>query len=116
MCSARARTSARCVCPVFDRGFDPQATAKAGNVAQGVKPGSAAYAAGLRNGMTLLARDGGEPGESDLVYVLRVDDHGVQRTIGYLPRGEGTVMQTRLEITSRPEFEALRRLTLWALA
>jgi predicted metalloprotease with PDZ domain len=90
--------------PVFDRGFDSDATAKAG-VVVGVAPGSAAYEAGLRNGMKPIAREGGRLGDSTVPYVLRVDDGGGERTIRYLPAGKGTVRMQRvvLEPGAGPE-------------
>jgi predicted metalloprotease with PDZ domain len=90
--------------PGFSRGFDPDATAKAGNVATGVDPASPAYAAGLRDGMKILARTTGEAGNALVPYALLVDDHGRQRTIRYLPQARETinVQQIRL-IAAGPE-------------
>ncbi|HYO52221.1 hypothetical protein [Archangium sp.] len=74
--------------PVFDRGFDGEATRRAGNVVTGVRPDSPAYAVGLRDGMTLVKREAGKPGDSRVGYVLRVDDHGTERLIRYQPEGK----------------------------
>ncbi len=84
--------------PAFSRGFDPDATSAAGNVAAGVDPALPAYAAGLRDGMKILERVEGEPGNALRPYALLVDDHGTQRTIRYLPQGRTreTVQQIRL--------------------
>lgn len=84
--------------PVFSRGFDGQATANAGNVVTGTDRTSPAYAAGLRDGMTILERVAGEPDNSMAEYALLVDDHGTRRTIRYLPQGSGrtTVQQVKL--------------------
>ncbi|QXT35725.1 hypothetical protein KV697_18860 [Sphingomonas sanguinis] len=84
--------------PVFSRGFDTEATAASGNIATGVDPALPAYAAGLRNGMKILERVEGEPGNAMRSYALLVDDHGTRRTIRYLPQGltRETVQQMRL--------------------
>jgi len=73
--------------PVFDRGFDGDATIKAGRVIVGARPGSAAYAAGLRDGMKYLGREAGTPGDSSVDYVIAVEDQGVRRAIRYRPAG-----------------------------
>jgi predicted metalloprotease with PDZ domain len=86
--------------PVFDRGFDGEAARRAGNVVTGVRPGSPAYAAGLRDGMTLVKREAGKPGNSRVGYVLRVDDHGTERLIRYQP--EGTERFTVQEVFLTP--------------
>ncbi len=90
--------------PSFSRGFDTNATAQAGNVATGVDPALPAYAAGLRNGMKILARTEGEPDNAFVPYGLLVDDHGQQRTIGYLPQGleQVTVQQVTLRSIVSP--------------
>lgn len=84
--------------PVFSRGFDTEASAAAGNIATGVDPALPAYAAGLRDGMKILERVEGEPGNAMRPYALLVDDHGTRRTIRYLPQGltHETVQQMRL--------------------
>lgn len=84
--------------PNFSRGFDAEATAAAGNIATKVDPSLPAYAAGLRNGMKILARTAGEPDNALVPYGLLIEDGGKQRTIQYLPQGRGrvTVQQLRL--------------------
>ncbi|MBS0297302.1 MAG: M61 family metallopeptidase [Proteobacteria bacterium] len=74
--------------PIFDRGFDGEATTRANMVVTGVKPDSNAYAAGLRDGMKYLGREAGKPGDSAIDYVVKVDDHGTQRSIRYRPAGK----------------------------
>lgn len=74
----------------FERGWDADATAEKGNVVTGLDPASAAYAAGLREGMTILARPAGKPGDSRVAYVLRVSDKGAERLITFLPAGHKT--------------------------
>eukprot|EP01030_Chromulinospumella_sphaerica_P011466 gene11466-11259_t len=56
--------------PVFDRGWDVPKTSASG-VVTGLDPESPAYAAGLRDGMKILKREGGAPGDSRVAYVLR---------------------------------------------
>jgi predicted metalloprotease with PDZ domain len=82
---ARVATDER---PMFERGYDPGATAKAGNVVTGLDPASSAYAAGLRNGMKLLQRTSGKVGDSRVPFTLRVSDQGAERTITFLPAGK----------------------------
>lgn len=84
--------------PSFDRGFDAEATAAAGNVATGVDPALPAYAAGLRDGMKILARTEGEPDNATKPYGLLVEDRGAQRTIRYLPQGRVTVTVQQLRL------------------
>lgn len=90
--------------PSFSRGFDADATSNAGNVATGVDPLLPAYAAGLRNGMKILARTEGEPDNALVPYALLVEDKGKQRTIRYLPqvRERVTVQQFRITNTQSP--------------
>lgn len=96
--------------PMFDRGFDAGATSAAGNVVAGVDTAGNAYAAGLRNGMRLLRREGGEPGNASVEFVYRVDDGGTERVIRYLPAGRGTVEFQRVVLT--PEATSARCVEL----
>lgn len=75
---------------VFHRGFDIEATQANNNIIAGVDPALPAYAAGLRNGMTLIRRDDGEIGDSEqeIAYVVR--DGETERTFRYMPRGHGS--------------------------
>ncbi|MET0373608.1 MAG: hypothetical protein ABW128_05045 [Rhizorhabdus sp.] len=88
--------------PTFSRGFDAEATASGGNVARGVDPGLPAYAAGLRDGMTILERTEGEPDNALVPYALLVDDGGRRRTIRYLPQGHGQVTVQQLRLVGSP--------------
>jgi predicted metalloprotease with PDZ domain len=81
---ARVVTAER---PVFARGWDAEATSAAGNVVTGLDPASAAYAAGLRNGMTIEERLAGKPDDARVDYALRVDDAGKERIIRFRPAG-----------------------------
>ncbi|WP_277970259.1 hypothetical protein [Sphingomonas echinoides] len=84
--------------PSFSRGFDAEATAGAGNVATGVDRRLPAFAAGLRDGMKILARTEGEPDNALIPYALLVEDNGKQRTIRYLPQGHESVTVQQLRI------------------
>lgn len=88
--------------PAFARGFDADATARAGNVATGVDPASPAYAAGLRDGMRIVARLGGEPNDARVPYSLLVAAGGRRRAIRYLPQARAQVTVQRVEIEPRP--------------
>lgn len=100
------RVSTRTV-PVFHRGFDIEATQANNNIVAGVDPSLPAYAAGVRNGMTLVRRDGGEIGnsEQEIVYVMR--DGDTERTFRYLPRGHGTFQVQQLQLDAPLEGERL---------
>lgn len=85
--------------PDYDRGFDAAATSAAGNVVAGVDAAGPAYAAGLRDGMRLLRREAGEPGNAAVELVYRVEDGGTERLIRYRPAGRGTVEFQRIVLT-----------------
>lgn len=75
----------------FDRGFDPQKTSANGNKITGLREDSPAYRAGLREGMQIVRREAGKPGDSRVDLVYRVLDNGVERVIGYKPEGKKRV-------------------------
>ncbi|MBS0360398.1 MAG: hypothetical protein JSR98_03375 [Proteobacteria bacterium] len=78
--------------PAFDRGWDPDATRAANMTLAGVRPDGPAYAAGLRNGMRLLAIISARPGDATRPYVLKVKPAGeADQVISYLPAGTGKV-------------------------
>jgi predicted metalloprotease with PDZ domain len=82
----------------FERGWDREATSKAGQVITGLKDDSAAYAAGLRNGMKLVEFVSGEPGESRVAYVLRVKPpEGPEQTIRFFPAGKTSLSMQEVE-------------------
>jgi predicted metalloprotease with PDZ domain len=85
--------------PDFHRGFDIEATEAAGLVITGLDPTSPAYAAGLREGMRIVGRDGGVIGDAGVELVYRVDDAGTERVIRYLPQGKGRVTLQRVHLT-----------------
>lgn len=82
--------------PVFVRGWNADATSRAGNVVTGLDPGSPAYAAGLRDGMTIRERIAGKPDDARVDYVLRVRDGATDRTIRFRPAGRDHVIVQEL--------------------
>lgn len=86
--------------PVFERGWDADATAKAGNVLTGVDPASNAHAAGLRDGMKFLRRLGGEPGNAAVDYVLEVQDGAIKRTVTFRPAGRKTIRTQQIVLNT----------------
>ena len=91
----------------FHRGFDIDATSANHNTITGVDPASPAYAAGLRDGMVILARDGGEIGNADVELVYRLRDGDGERVIRYLPRGRGLATVQRFELAEALDGEIL---------
>ncbi len=73
----------------FDRGFDADKTAQNGGVIVGLRTDSPAYKAGLRNGMKILKREAGKPGDSRVMMTYRVLNGGAERLISFLPEGSG---------------------------
>ncbi len=86
--------------PIFERGWDTGRTSKAGNVFAGVDPASNAYAAGLRDGMKLLRRVAGEPGNSAVEYVLQVQDGPTKRTFKFKPAAKRTLRTQQIVLDS----------------
>lgn len=93
--------------PNFHRGFDIDATQANNRIITGVDPTLPAYAAGLRNGMTLIRREGGEIGnaEQEIAYVVR--DGETERTIRYIPRGNGSFALQRFALEQNLEGDRL---------
>lgn len=93
--------------PAFHRGFDIEATQANNDIIAGVDQTLPAYAAGVRNGMVLIRRDGGEIGnaEMEIVYIIR--DGDTERTFRYMPRGHGTFTTQRLELAQDLEGDRL---------
>lgn len=93
----------------FHRGFDVDATLANNGVISGVDPALPAYAAGMRDGMVLVRRDGGEIGnaEVEIAYVVRDGDQ--ERTLRYMPRGHRTFTLQQLVLDGGLEGERLAR-------
>lgn len=77
--------------PRFDTGFNLAATGQNGGTVVGVNPELAAYRAGLRDGMRIVARESGEVGNPLREMALRVDDQGSERVIRYLPQARDSI-------------------------
>jgi predicted metalloprotease with PDZ domain len=88
--------------PVFDPGFDRMATNAAGGAVKGVVLGSNAYLAGLRDGMKVLKRTSGVPGDSTVIYELSVMDGATTRLISFLPKGKGVLTVQSMKLI-KPE-------------
>ncbi len=96
----------------FERGWDSDATSKAGDVITGLRAGSPAHRAGLRDGMQIVERLAGEPGNSTVAYVLKVRDGERERKIKFKPEGETELVVQRLVIdrkASKEQREACTR-------
>jgi predicted metalloprotease with PDZ domain len=85
----------------FDRGWDADATTKAGNVITGLRKDSPAHRAGLRDGMKIVERVAGEPGDSTVEYVLKVLDGERERKIRFLPGGDQELVVQRLVLVKK---------------
>jgi predicted metalloprotease with PDZ domain len=86
----------------FGRGWDYEATRAAGDVIKGVPLDSAAYRAGLRDGMKVLERVAGGAHDAAVAYGLRVrTTDGEERVIRYMPEGLGRLRVQRLVPTPR---------------
>jgi predicted metalloprotease with PDZ domain len=85
--------------PAFERGWDAEATRKAGQVITGLSPGSAAYAAGLRDGMKLVELASGRPGDPSIEYVVRVQPpEGPERIVRFFPAGKTRIAQQQVTV------------------
>jgi predicted metalloprotease with PDZ domain len=73
----------------FHRGFDIEATQRNGNIVAGVVKGGPAERAGLRDGMKLVKRSGGEIGNSQLEIAYDVIDGETPKTLRWMPEGPG---------------------------
>lgn len=96
--------------PEFTRGFDVAATQAAEGVVAGVDPAGPAHAAGLRDGMKIVKREAGSPGNPDVELVYLVEDGGVERRIRYLPRGTKRFTTQRLALPPASDTAARERV------
>jgi predicted metalloprotease with PDZ domain len=86
--------------PAFDRGWDPEATRKAGQVVTGLRDGTPAYAAGLRNGMRIVEFVAGESGNAAVPYLMKVKPAaGPEQFVRFIPAGKDQVTEQQLELT-----------------
>jgi predicted metalloprotease with PDZ domain len=90
--------------PIFERGY---AVDSKTSVITGVVSGSPAYVAGLRNGMTLVKREGGAPADPRVPYVLRVRDGQTEQVFTFRP--EGKARMTLQEVVVPPNLTPERR-------
>jgi len=92
----------------FERGWDVDATAAAGRIITGLRKDSPAYRAGLRDGMKIVERVAGEPGDSTVPYILKVMSGKRERLITFKPEGREalTVQQLELAPNLAPERRA----------
>lgn len=83
--------------PTFERGFTIDRASGEPIIAKVVK-GSAAHAAGLRDGMILVRQDTGRYGDPTTPYQVRVLDRGAERAITWTPAGKGELRVQRVEV------------------
>jgi len=91
----------------FHRGFDLAATQAHDNTITGVIVNGPAWRAGLRDGMHLVRRSGGEIGNSDVEIAYDVLAGGQPRTLRWLPRGDGQERFREFELVSELRGDAL---------
>lgn len=91
--------------PTYQLGFDLAATGKA-RMVTGVDPAGPAYAAGLREGMKYLGRQGGKPGDGSVEIGFAVEENGKPRVIRFLPKGPGEVTVQKVVVPSNLTPEA----------
>jgi predicted metalloprotease with PDZ domain len=96
----------------FHRGYDAEATRKAGGIIAGVVPDGPAYAAGMRDGMRLVRREAGKVGDSTVEIAYRIADGSGERVIRYLPEGKEEFVVQRLEPDTAPDDQARCRARL----
>jgi predicted metalloprotease with PDZ domain len=92
--------------PMFDRGFDVAATSRQDGVVAGVDESGPAFAAGLRNGMRIVAREGGDNTDSRVDLIYRVKDGPAEKLIRYRPEGRVRIAVQELSV---PEMDPATR-------
>jgi predicted metalloprotease with PDZ domain len=90
--------------PRYERGFDLEASVAAGMVAKNVAADGPAYAAGLREGMSIVRPVAGRAGDSTIEVVLVVEVNGAERTLRWMPEGRGmTPIQRVVRVQGSPD-------------
>lgn len=85
---------------VFEQGWTAKPVSGGGYVFDKVRPGSNAWKAGIRDGMVLLGRSAGVPGDERQDFVVGVKDEAGQRKITYRPVGDGTYLLRQVVLKS----------------
>ncbi|AYV48830.1 hypothetical protein CFHF_24745 [Caulobacter flavus] len=86
--------------PVFDRGFEPKTDDTGTMTVADLREDSAAYRAGLREGMVIVERRKGGGGDPNTPYELVVrEGDGPVRVVSFLPQGIGTQSHQMLALT-----------------
>lgn len=95
-CARVATTETR----AFDRGFDSASTNASGGVVNGVDPRGPAYAAGLRNGMRIVARLSPAVDNDPRVELMyQVIDRSGAKVIRYRPQGSRPILLQEVVLT-----------------
>jgi len=90
------RVKATSVAP-YDPGFDLAASSATG-IFTDVRPESAAFRAGLRNGMRFVRRESGRAGDSRVTLAYRVTTaDGHEQIVSYKPAGAGRILLPEVE-------------------
>jgi predicted metalloprotease with PDZ domain len=88
--------------PVFDLGFTPKVDGQGVIAVANLRQDSAAYRAGLREGMVIVEKLKGVNGDAATPYELRMrSGDSAIRTLSFLPQGAGTT--TYQQLVLRPE-------------
>ncbi|MFC3711467.1 hypothetical protein ACFOMD_02725 [Sphingoaurantiacus capsulatus] len=88
--------------PAFHRGFDIDATTP-DDVIRGTDPKGNAYAAGLRDGMKLIRREGGEIGNPAVEIAYRVGTESGEKVLRWLPLAPAPVRLQQLIVPTLDE-------------
>ena len=87
--------------PAYDRGWDQQATSAAGGVVTGLREDTAAWRAGVRNGMLVLARSFEHPNDATANFTIRARlTDGSERDFHFKPEGKDRLTVQRVEIAA----------------
>jgi len=85
----------------FDRGWDTKATSAAGGVVTGLREGSPAWRAGIRDGMRIVGRSFDHPDDSTVEQMIRVrTTDGAEREVRFKPEGEGQLKVQHVDVAA----------------